>query len=482
LASLFRPKQEPLFDGSGLREHIRQTIRMHYDNPAPYLPRRADLAVAMDDEVSYVYFNAYTAYRFGFRAHAVRRFKQAQDLLGDSNKNLKIRISFEDVYLNFPDKEASVHLSDLSSPNEGRQKFLPKLSSADYRNFVTSSHTATAGDGQRERNRQFIRTQKGADGKRNAMEVQKPLSGMFDLWSKAGLDKKLKCGVGNRFQWPPPKELMQGESVKGHGSPGRLLQIGELLIRRSEKMFQEGISSVREAVTAAVLATDALELLGDRTPTTAIDALGLKHKCEVLAECQFSGTEYHIEIKKRLKEIRKECETLSSWFHPTHKNMAAWNAEMHIVNQLVRILREHNQFDEEAICMNRVRCLHNRLWVRQKPLIFRPFLLAIAGYAAWLMSSFLNFVISFFGCVILLVGFRWWVELPENTWDDMPKSPILQSLVISTQEVFSFFVGADGFDNESWGMSLVLALAAILGLIHLGIFLSFLYSIISRKS
>lgn len=478
-----------LFDGTGLRERIRSEARKtNNESIASYLPARSTYACAIDDEEGYTFFNAYTAYRNGFRAFAINRYDEAKSVLRNSINHLIFGdpiITFEDVFLNFPDKENKNEGPHLSRLGTDRKQDLPVLEKVVHRRFVTSSQTVTGKDGAHAENGRFISSI-------GALEISKPLSGMFDLWTKANLHRCLKWrdektgkwfrGVGEGFHWPPPIRLLEASQGCGHGSPGRLLQVAELMIWRAEKMLQQGVTSVREAVTGAVLATDAIELLGNRTPTTSIEALGLKHQFEVIAECQFSGTEYHIEILPRLREIKHECQELVRWFNPDQAKMAAWNAEMHIVNQLVRILREYNQFDEEAICMNRVRRLHNRLWVRRKPIVFRPFLIAMAGYASWLMSSFLNFAISFFGCVMLLGGLRWWVEQRQHTWDDMPSSTFLRSLVIGTQDVFAFFVGANGFDKESWGLSLVLGLAAILGLIHLGIFLSFLYSIISRKS
>jgi hypothetical protein len=492
LSALFQAQQDPLFDGTGLREHVRDITREAEGSTlAPYLPKRSRCAVAIDDEVTYSYFNALTAYRSGFRTYVIRRYKEAEALLADrTSTEGMIEITFEDIFLNFPDKtESNIHLSKLYCRETGRAKYLPGLENSRYRVFVSSSQTVTMRDGQRELNRSFIKSGAGADC---AREVQKPLSGIFDLKNKARFEQKLKWvsdegktmhGVAENFHWPPPKSLMEGGEVTGHGAPGRLLQIAEFLINRAEKILSEGATSVHEAVTGAVLATDALELLGDRTPTTATQALDLKHNLEVTAECQFSGVEYHIEIQDRLDEIKKESEVLAGWFHPDQKKSAAWNAEMHIVNRIVRILRNYNQFDEEAICMHRVRDLHNHLWTRQKPPIIRTVLFWLASYASWLMASFGNFVLSLAACVVGLGALHVWLEIADPTWDDLPaRGTILRPIVQGMFKVFPFFVGANDLEGDSWGVSLILGLAALLGLIHLGIFLSFLYSVISRKS
>jgi len=492
LTALLRPQQDPLFDGTGLREQVREIARQAEEQKlAPYLPKRLRCAVAIDDEITYSYFNALTAYRFGFRTYVIRRYEQAKALLGDGDSAPdNIDITFEDIFLNFPDKtESNVHLSKLCCEETGRAKYLPGLKKSRYRVFVSSSQTVTMRDGQRELNRIFIKSGAGTD---SAMEIQKPLSGIFDLKNKAQFERKLKWlsdegktmrGAAEGFHWPPPKHLMEGGEVTGHGAPGRLLQIAEFLISRAEKILSESATSVHEAVTGAVLATDALELLGDRTPTTATQALDLKHNLEVTAECQFSGVEYHIEIQDRLDEIEDECEVLAGWFHPDQKNAATWNAEMHIVNRLVRILRENNQFDEEALCMNRVRGLHNRLWTRQKPLGVRTVLFGLASYASWLMASFGNFVISFFACIVGLGTLHFVFDYTNPTWDDLPANgTVVRKIIDGIENVFPFFVGANEIGRESVSFSIIFALSALLGLIHLGIFLSFLYSVISRKS
>jgi hypothetical protein len=497
LPALLGPALNPLMDGTGLRERVRKIAKKADFNgkkPAGFLPKRKQWAVAIDDEKAYAFFNAFVAYRNGFRAIAINRRAQAAALFGEkATCPTDLALAFEDIFLNFPDRENKDEFSDLDNRNSNTR--LNKLENADQRIFVTSSHLQLANDGRRRRNRDFIEFRRRPSGEygRGAREVRKPVSGMFDLWEKSKLTtslrwtdpetKRLVRGKGKNFLWPPSKKVLGNDEGTGHGAPGRLLQIAETMIRRAEEILVNDVTSVEEAVQGAVLATDALELLGDRTPTTAIEALALKHKFEVLAECQFSGTEYHIAIRERLEEIRRECEILARWFHPGQARVAAWNAEMHIVNQLVRILSEYNQFDEEVTCMNRVRHLHNHLWVRRKPAIFRPILLGISSYATWLMSSFLNFVLSFLACIVVLAGLHWWVDAASPGWDGYPeKSGVLYKGVNALNSIFSYFTGAEPHKYESWGLTMIVGLAALLGLIHLGIFLSFLYSIIARKS
>lgn len=68
--------------------------------------------------------------------------------------------------------------------------------------------------------------------------------------------------------------------------------IAETLLRRAE-IFASEACTVKDYIKGAVLATEALEMLGGRTATLSLVALGLNHQFEVLAECAFVGVGYH---------------------------------------------------------------------------------------------------------------------------------------------------------------------------------------------
>ena len=51
----------------------------------------------------------------------------------------------------------------------------------------------------------------------------------------------------------------------------------------------------------ALLALEAQELLANRTPTTALEALAVRHELEVTAECMFYGVEYNFDVRRRLE-------------------------------------------------------------------------------------------------------------------------------------------------------------------------------------
>jgi hypothetical protein len=492
LSALFStPNYDPLMDASGLREWVRLRARLteldqessgKKPKPAAYIPARTEWAAALDDEASYAYFNAYTAYRWGFRAFSVNRNALAKSLFYDrssessektpriSEKRPRCHLTFEDIFLNYPDRGGNDHYSELSDHKKhNRVKGLGLLEHSPYRIFVSSSQTQTGDTSRRQRNRDYIRSgeaTKEAGPGGFACEIHKPLSGMFDLWERSRLKRKLPKGRAPGFNWPPRKEDLKEGDATGHGAPGRLLQISEMLISQAEDIYRKGVHCVEDAVYGAVLTTDALELLGSKTPTTSIEALGLKHVFEVQAECQFSGIEYHIKIRDRLNEIARDTAMIANWFHPRNKNIAAWNAELFIVNRLVTILRENNQFDEEQICMHRARYLHHTIWMRQNPV--RYVLWPILRYLEFLLKSFPFFLLGLIIWLVVFIGLYWIIGT--------------EGFLKACQNAFGSFSGGDPTPKgTSWIITILTTFAVLMGMGHFGIFISHAYAMLSRR-
>jgi hypothetical protein len=487
-AFLCRPQADPLFDGSGLRNAIRARIKLEKNDKgedvAPYVPIRTAKAAALDDEESYAYFNAYAAYRFGFRAFPVFRNAMAKALFSDKEGNADLfqpNLTFEDLYISFPDNIPGEHYSNLSD----RSHLLPLLEHADYRIFVTTAHRHAGDTEKHGQNKEYFASgrcvQHSVCDKRYWKISHKPFSGMFALWSESRLARRLRWtdgarrGLASGFIWPPRKsDGLHGDS--GHSSPGRLLQIATHMIVRCEAILRDGVYTVQDAARCAVLATDALELLGDRTPTTAMDALKLKHMAEVAAECQFSGIEYHIEIKPRLKEIQKEAFFISRWFQRRRRSMAAMNAEMTTVFEIIRIFRDHGQFDETLICQNRIRHLHNRLWMCQKPV--RLLLWPLLKYTEVVLASFGGFLAAIAGWMLLFAGLFAWCGKAYN-WSGL--TPRILNGSGPLEQAFTAFTAANGFTSDKFLWNFITVSAALIGIAHVGIFISHVYMLVSRK-
>ncbi len=453
----------PLFDAGGLRHLIRQGLEQSPNK----LPLRTELAATIDEEQGYAFFHAYTAYRFGFRCQVITTMAGMTEFL--KKPGFQPLLVFEDMFLHFPDN--SPHgFSHLRN----RDKGFPHLADASYRILVTSGHHHGQDEDARRDNPIYLRALRD-NGQWNH-GLQKPLGGMFNLWQASKLDTKLRDG-GRRalapgFEWPLRHQTGEG----GHSAPGRLLVIADRLIPRAERMLG-GIRSVPQAVYGAVLATEALELLGGRTPTTSLEALTLRHQFEVLAECQFIGTQHHVDVQSRIKDIDTEVDALAYWFGETNRSrkVARWNAELAILNKLIQVFSDHNQFDEDQKLQVRARRLHRKLWLHERPW-FKP-LEIVPWYVEKLLASVLLFFLAIGGWILVL-GFLFHLVGGSGV-------PLDQGMA----DAFSSFLGVQPpSDDKLWtsaqgwsGAFCLIALTIALGFLHLSIFISHLYSLVTRK-
>lgn len=481
LETVSHKRLSPLCDSTGLRDAIRRTI--DGKRVGVELPCRTDLAIAVDEERSYAWLHAYTAYRFGFRSLAVTTYGGMQWVFRE--KNLKANLVFEDYFLQFGDGhpegfsnlrnrdkqlDRDEHLDEDKKSDGVKLKGLAKV---DNRILVTSGHHRGQDHIARIDNPLYLRELR-ASGKWNC-EINKPLGGIFNLWKDSGLQRRLReggrRGLARKFDWP--KKPVEGET--GHSTPGRLLVIADRLIARAERL-QSGVQSVPHAVHGALLATDAIELLGGKTPTTSLEALALKHYFEALAECQFVGTQQHMDVNARIKDIQREVDALSIWFGAKRKQRvaAAWNAELSILNKLIKVFRDHNQFDEEQMLMRRARALHRKLRFVNYPVIAKP-LEVFPWYVEKLVTSFPLFIVAIALWIVILGGLY---SLASGVgWDQGLADAYTAFLGIGPPSDEKLWKPSDGWNGAFWLVALTLGL----GFVHLGIFISHLYSIISRK-
>jgi hypothetical protein len=193
----------------------------------------------------------------------------------------------------------------------------------------------------------------------------------------------------------------------------------------------------------------------------------------VIAECQFSGVQYHLVVESRLEEIRRECKELAGWFSRREARSAALNAEMYILNSLARTLEDNNQFDEEQVCMNRVRHLHNRLWAGLRP--HRWVVYPLLAYSEFVMGSFAKFAFALLLWITVLIAGYW------GATDVPPPTAHIHGSPGAFLSVMNSFTGASVPDGLSGTQAAVLIASAIVGLSHLGVFISYLYSRVARK-
>ena len=473
---LFKDDGSPLFDGYGLREWVRARARGGGERQVEYLPERRALAVSMDEELGYAYLHAWAAYRSGFRVGVAARKSQADQWLG--NEEAPPCLVMEDLFLSFPDysrdKGDKYGLSDLQT----RENKLPALKTAPYRVIVTVGHHKKADREKHCRNRIYMREPRFIDIRERRIRqkiwnVRKPHSGIFSFWRRSGLaelrfddcdEGKSRRGKAPGFIWPPSGD--DEHEAAGHSSPGILVEIARFMLLRAERLLAAGVATVEQAVQGAVLASDALELLGGKTPTMSAQALALKHQFELHAECQFCGVEHHLDMRDRLNEIERDAKVIARWYHPSIKKKTALNIRLDVVNKLVRILRDYNQFDEERYCMVEARRLHRKLYIRGR--WWRRGIAPFVWYADWLLSSFPRFA----GAIGIWVATIWAVYhlLGIEAGDGEDRGDAFGYAV-------GTFFGVDTVANHPFlGVLVIMA-----GLFHLGIFISLIYDLVNRR-
>ncbi|HEY6350711.1 MAG TPA: hypothetical protein VI636_15030 [Candidatus Angelobacter sp.] len=485
----------PLFDASKLRNSIRHRIRRRNENesdPAPHIPYRQHLAAAIDDEEEYAYFNAYCAYRFGFRSHVVSSQQMMEDLFkhvtdeddAPNGGSEIVRLVFEDIYLNFPDKRQGQHFSALRERDEFKN--FPGLQSLKYRIFVTKG-PEKPDDPQAADNEAYLRSlQEQAIWTKI---LYKPLSGIFDLWERAELEERVT--LDRTFRWPPSPQNPAEQRCGQHGVPGRLLVIAECLIARAEAILKTK-TSVKDCIHGATLALEAAELLGNRTPTTAIQAVSLKHELEVSAECMFYGLHSSLDIDARLKDIQEEVEWLSTHFYHKTRRVSQLETEINIVSRLISTLKDNDRLEEEQACIRQLQKRRRQLWFERSrqgsmsrylyPLC--KFWQGVRWYTENLVGSLakISIAIAFwmvFATAVFYVDI-WYA-------DTFPKKPLLHAFYdavtnfISAHPPHEFHVLKASGEHHTKAAFVFIPFFLMLGFMHLGIFIAYLYSIIARK-
>jgi hypothetical protein len=496
------PQRDTLFDPTGLREWVRWCTnsrlgelsagdrkRSAGDPKYPFqMPERRLTAAAIDEESDYAYMHAYTAYRYGFRADAVTSWALMFHLFSgrDNRAEHGYELLIEDMRLAFPDKPASVHLSKLgpdpaadgSSPSRARgtrDTNCPLLDltrdRARFRFMVTTGQQGHD-DKLVQHNKALLRQRNAKEGGQSRGDLQfKPLGGICELWEKLGLTRDLHSGgrPGNAdgYLWPSVPALEK--EYDGHAAPGKLTYIAAALLRRAVRLKQSACAAA-DYVRVAVLSKDAAELLAGKTPTLTFAATALNQECEVRAECAFVGAGFHVRPTARLEELDAEIATVASWFHDDVSRRAQLDVRAGIANRLALAFRESGRMEEEHACLIELRRLNRKL-SRPTPwwkLHLWPSHVVLA-YGEWLLQSFGHLLTMIVVCVGIFAGLMW--ALMEGNYGQT-----------FGHVVAAFFGGAPYNDpTATLAMRVTSWFAIGIGLFHLSVLISFVYSLISRK-
>jgi hypothetical protein len=184
-----------------------------------------------------------------------------------------------------------------------------------------------------------------------------------------------------------------------------------------------------------------------------------------------------------MDDIQCEITALCYWFgaKSQQKNVASWNAELAILNRLITVFREYNQFDEEQTILVRTRKLHRELRFTKYP-FWKKLLLYPFGFRifSWYANEMVASVNSIFIAIMFWIGTLGSLFHFTNNdigWGRGFTYALSTFLGLSSRIDDCIWKPEDGWN----GIFYLVAVTISLGFIHLGIFVSHLYSIISRK-
>lgn len=460
--------QSPLFDPNGLRNAIRKNINNTREQTKIHqLKERSDRALSIEDEKEYAFFHAYTAYKLGYRCSLITSEKQLNDLKESSPK---IGLQFEDIYLNFPDRKKE----DLSDLKQRDQEYFSFLKEVKNRIFTTVGHSHTKHSRSNKGYKKWLKL----IGKK-VETLYKPSSGIYDILRKSKLFDaytEIKKWEYKRMKTPEISDT----SKRSHSTPGVLLLIAEKMLSRAQKILAKA-QSVPEAIHSALLAMDAKELLGGRTPTIAIKAVALQHEAEVTAENMFFGVEYARNVDDRIKDIEEEITAIAHWFNKNTRKRQKINAQLHIVEILAKKFNEFNQFEEEMRCLAEARKLRFAFWREQN--FLRKAVKPLHKYIEIGMSSIPKFLaIVFFWILFFGVVYFWIGNINDNKgiWDSLTASARFFFSLELSGDWGDIFKSLNFWNYKFWG-NLILSIQGVISFFNLSLLLSHLYLLISRR-
>lgn len=459
----------PLFDSDGFRNQIRQLVNDQKEKKENHnLKIRKCAALSIEDEEAFALFHGYTAYKMGYRCGVATSESNLKQL-----NNYEADLQYEDIFLNFPDRKGD-NLSNIKTRDE--EGTYSVLKNAQNRIFISVGHSHTNNS---DANKGYLKWLK-LTGKK-IKSLYKPNRGVYDVIDDSGLLKKYWKRRGEKFKTNKEKKTLDG-SKAAHSTPGILLLLADKLLIRSNKML-ESVQSVSDAVHSALLATEAKELLGGRTPTTSLQALALQHKAEVTAESMFFGVEYSLRVKERFKDIRKEVEAITHWFSRKAGKRQGINARLHIVEILAKRFSEFNQFEEEMACLAEARKLQFRLWRNQK--FIRRWVYPFQKYVEHSLYSIPRFLSIVFLWIVVFSWVYYFLGM-ENMRAENFNYHYLDSFAATSRYFFTFELTewwANIFRSTKmniWG-DIILAIQGAISFFSLSMLISHMYLLVSRR-
>lgn len=430
---------DPSFDWTGLRWWARNQLLL-IKHPDDYSQKHR--VAALDDEPRYALFEAYCGYRFGYPALAPASMDEAAKLLHPDNATEFTTYLhwFEDIYVRLHDDER-----DISDP-EKRNLVLPAVGKALSRTIVSSGGDEKGWD------EHWRALEDGSNGKIRL--IFKPIKGLLDLWDVSPVSSRGTAAL-----------IAASDPAGSHAAPGAITLTASKMLARAEALSRQD-ASFSNLLLAAILCVDVERLLCGRSPTTALEALSIKHQAEVRLECVFHGVAAAPDIQKRLDELKKSIGEICGSYEESARDDAQLAAGLEIQNQLIAILRQYGRFEEEQVVLRHARELRRGI-LQQSTNWWKKFEAWLLRYPNFILSS----PFSFLAGLWLGIVFFSWAYVPFVP--DASGSDLLWRSSVTTLSI-------QPLNNDASGRPIDL-LCMTWGLTHFGVFLSHLYSLISRR-
>ena len=506
-----------LLDPTGLRSILKAALFETVGGPRArvYAPmadsRRRHAAAVADEELPFVYLNGYAAYKAGFRAWFVSTKAEYQGLLRPKTPAAIVhrvvregpavfQVLLADWDLVYPDHVGELWQGSLLlyEPPERYNRLV----------LITGfRHTE-----------QDLLVQK-----RQASRSYKPYGGFHDLLERQDALRENYYAVTNAIDViSRANGGHRADSIRrqdGHTAPFSRGVVAASLLARARALTATEKANTESWIHAALLACEAKEILGGLSRTTSYEAIALQNEAEVVAEISFFGTLAQSKVGERLEVLHQETalvERVSSGDDPEahpESNRAQLNCLLQTVNTLRNRLSDFQQIEAAEECLRKVTEYHDRLdrwdgWararriasrVRRKCANVRRAAAQRVPRVGWLFSWYPGFAtragtslwrLAWVSAVwILLFGASYYLLLAGQTTAVKSAQPCLwlwhSCLTFALQPSISpveQFPDAYLALRDDWRYRAAVLGELIVAYVHLGLLLSVLYRVITKRA
>jgi len=325
------------FDPTHLRAHLKHGMWNDPENPSVYKNLAASrlevIAAVAEDEKSFLFLEAYAAYRFGY---AVSLLSTEKEFLGYvklidgavSPSPPKCDLLITDWELTYADHKGERQfelVKKIDLAHLGMVLVITSLDREELELWMSS--------------------------KRNVYALDKPIGGIHSFLLPSAAEP-VRARKLQAYRSPLLSNLGDARTSKSHDAPFISVRIAHQLMRRARSLYRQGVESVESAVHLALLAGEAKEILGGLSRTLSFEAVSLQNVAETQAEALFFGTSRDPQVvRDRVALLDEEVRQIGRT--RTSERLSA--AERNCVLRTIQIMRkaysdsEHFEAAEECL-------------------------------------------------------------------------------------------------------------------------------------